>query len=94
VTSFGSVQVGSVGTFASAIRTLASSFDPIMAITFAGGPIQVRPAPVTASANSARSARKPYPGWIASAPALRAAFTRRSLRRYVADGLLPGRRTA
>ncbi len=59
VTSAGSVQVGSVGTFASAIRTLASSFEPIMAITLAGGPIQVRPAPMTASANSARSARNP-----------------------------------
>ena len=33
-----------------------------------GGPIQVRPASMTARANAAFSARKPYPGWTASAP--------------------------
>ena len=34
VTSAGSVQVGSVGTPASAISALASSFEPIIAIDF------------------------------------------------------------
>lgn len=33
-----------------------------------GGPIQIRPASMTAWANSAFSERKPYPGWMASAP--------------------------
>ena len=32
----------------------------------AGGPIQISPARSTASANAARSARKPYPGCTAS----------------------------
>jgi hypothetical protein len=34
-----------------------------------GGPIQVSPASMTARAKAAFSARNPYPGWTASAPA-------------------------
>ena len=40
-----------------------------------GGPTQRIPAAITASAKSAFSARKPNPGWMASAPADRAAST-------------------
>ena len=40
-----------------------------------GGPTQVIPAATTSSANAALSARKPYPGWIASAPDATAART-------------------
>jgi hypothetical protein len=94
VTSSRSVQLGSIGTPASASSALASSFEPITAIAFGGGPIQVSPASMTAWANSALSARNPYPGCTASAPARRAAPTSRSPRRYVADGALPGRCTA
>ena len=80
-TRSGSVQVGSIGTPESASSDLASIFEPITAITFAGGPTQVSPASVTAAAKSAFSERKPYPGWIASAPVLRAAAMIRSPRR-------------
>ena len=59
VTSAGSVQVGSIGTPASASSALAAILSPIAAIAFADGPTQVRPASVTAAANSAFSARKP-----------------------------------
>lgn len=54
-----SVQLGSIGTPASASIALAASLSPIAAITLAGGPTQVSPASVTAAANSAFSARKP-----------------------------------
>ena len=59
-----------IGTPAAFIRSRASVFEPIASIASGGGPIQVRPAASTARANVAFSARKPYPGWTASAPAL------------------------
>src|SRR6184192_3318846 len=52
-----------------------AAFEPITSIASAGGPIQTTPARPTARANGAFSARKPYPGWTASAPA-RAATSR------------------
>ena len=51
------------------------SLSPIARIAPGGGPIQVTPAAVTASANAGFSDRKPNPGWIASAPVLCAAAT-------------------
>ena len=41
---------------------------PRLAIASGGGPIQVRPASITACAKSAFSERNPYPGCTASAP--------------------------
>jgi hypothetical protein len=64
---------GSTGTPASAISALASILEPIAATAPAGGPTQVSPASATARAKAAFSDRKPYPGWTASAPDLRAA---------------------
>jgi hypothetical protein len=61
------------GTPASAISFLAASFSPIARIDSGFGPTQTSPASITACANSAFSERKPYPGWIASAPVSRAA---------------------
>ena len=55
----GSVQVGSIGTPASASSAFASILSPIAAIALAGGPTQVSPASITAAAKSAFSARKP-----------------------------------
>ena len=60
---------------------LASTLEPIAAIAAGGGPIQVSPASSTACANAAFSDRNPYPGWTASAPAVRAASISRSARR-------------
>jgi hypothetical protein len=56
----------------------AATFDPITSIASGGGPIQTRPASEQARANEAFSARNPYPGWIASAPAFVAAAMIRS----------------
>ena len=67
-----------IGTPAAFIRSRASVFEPIASIASGGGPIQVRPAASTARAKSAFSARKPYPGWTASAPAAPAASRIRS----------------
>ena len=49
----------------------AAALSPIARIAAAGGPTQRMPAASTASAKSAFSARKPNPGWSASAPAAR-----------------------
>ena len=64
---------GTTGTPASAAIRFASSLSPPARSASGGGPTQTRPAASTASAKSAFSARKPYPGWIASAPACFAA---------------------
>jgi hypothetical protein len=74
-------EPGTTGTPASLIRARARSLSPIPSIASAGGPIQTRPAVSTARANSALSARKPYPGWIASAPEDRAASRMRGIER-------------
>ena len=50
---------GSVGTPASAAIRFASSLSPAARMTSGGGPTQVRPASVTASASASLSARKP-----------------------------------
>ena len=76
--STGSVVPGTIGTPASRMSARAAVFDPIASIASGGGPIQVRPASSTARAKAAFSARKPYPGWIALAPARLAASTMRS----------------
>ena len=73
--STGSVVPGMIGTPAAFIRSRASVFEPIASIAAGGGPIQTRPASSTARANVAFSARKPYPGWTASAPAFSAVST-------------------
>ncbi len=51
---------------------LAADFEPIAAIAAGGGPMNVTPASAQAVANCAFSDRKPYPGWMACAPVLRA----------------------
>jgi len=43
-----------------------ATLSPILAITAAGGPINLIPALTQASAKSDLSERNPYPGWIAS----------------------------
>ncbi len=53
----------------------AATLSPRSRMACGGGPIHVRPASSTAWANSAFSERKPYPGWIASAPESAAAFS-------------------
>ena len=70
-----------IGTPAAAIALRASVFDPISSIAAAGGPIQTSPASSTNRANAAFSARKPYPGCTASAPARKAVSTITSARR-------------
>ena len=80
VTSAGSRSV-SIGTPAAAIIFLASILEPMASIAATGGPTQVSPAAITSRANPAFSDRKPYPGWIASAPAACAAAMTRSPRR-------------
>ena len=50
------------------MRFLAESLLPIRLITFDDGPMSLSPHASTFSAKSPFSARKPYPGWIASQP--------------------------
>ena len=64
----GSVVPGTIGTPASFISSRARVFEPIASIASAGGPTNTMPASSQARAKAAFSARKPYPGWIASAP--------------------------
>ncbi len=59
---------GSVGTPARRISSLARILSPISRIARADGPMKTIPAFSQASAKSGFSARKPVPGWIASAP--------------------------
>ena len=54
---------------------------PLLIKASAGGPIHTSPASSTARANDAFSARKPYPGWMACAPARSAVSTSVSIRR-------------
>jgi hypothetical protein len=48
---------------------------PICCITAGGGPTKVNPSAAQISAKSGSSERKPYPGWMASAPVRSAAST-------------------
>jgi hypothetical protein len=47
----------------------AATLSPSASMAAGGGPIQVSPASMTARAKAAFSARNPYPGCTASAPA-------------------------
>ena len=62
---------GSVGTPAARMSSLDPTFEPMASMAAAGGPTQMNPAPVTTRAKSPDSDRKPYPGWMASAPGAR-----------------------
>ena len=53
---------GITGTPDSIIQRRAEILSPIVSIASAGGPIQIRPAALTAFAKSARSERNPKPG--------------------------------
>ena len=79
-------EPGTTGTPAARIRARAASLSPIFSIASGGGPIQSRSASETARANPRFSERNPYPGWIASAPSVRAAPRIRSTSRYAAPG--------
>jgi hypothetical protein len=70
-----------IGTPTSAIVRRAAALSPITRIWSAVGPMNVMFDAAHVSANSAFSARKPYPGWIASAPVISAAAMRRGIRR-------------
>lgn len=63
----GSVVPGTSGALARVAMWRALTLSPSESIAAGDGPIQMRPASVTAWANSAFSERKPYPGWKASA---------------------------
>src|SRR5260370_240234 len=57
------------------MRRRASVLSPMARIAAADGPTNTRPAPTTASANGARSDKKPYPGGTAWHPVSWAAAT-------------------
>ena len=65
----GSVVPGTIGTPAAFISSRALVLEPIASIAFGGGPMKTILAFLHAWAKAAFSARNPYPGWIASAPA-------------------------
>jgi len=69
----GPSEPGRIGTSAAATVRRASDLLPISLMASADGPMKARPHSPTISAKWAFSARKPYPGWIASAPVIRAA---------------------
>ena len=64
---------GTVGTPASWASRRAVALSPIWRICSPVGPMKVMFDALQVSANSAFSARKPYPGWMASAPVISAA---------------------
>jgi hypothetical protein len=64
---------GIVGAPARFASCRARALSPIASIASGLGPTQTRPSSRQAAANEAFSARKPYPGWTASAPVFRAA---------------------
>jgi hypothetical protein len=55
------------------MASLAATLLPISRMCSADGPMNVKPCSSTAAAKSASSAKKPSPGWIASAPVIVAA---------------------
>ncbi len=71
----GSLVPGTMGTPACCMRRRASVLSPMARIAAADGPTNSRPAATTASANGARSDRKPYPGCTAWHPVSLAAAT-------------------
>ncbi len=80
--SSSAVPSWTTGTPAARAIRFAASLSPPRRRAFAGGPTQIRPASTTAWAKSGLSARKPYPGWIASAPASAAARRCSAISRY------------
>ena len=77
---------GTVGTPASRIVFRAVALSPIARMWCAAGPMNVMCDLAQISANSAFSARKPYPGWMASAPVTSAAAMIRGMFRYDCEG--------
>ena len=73
---------GTTGTPTAIIAWRAAALSPITRICCAVGPMNAMLEAAQVSANSAFSARKPYPGWIASAPVISAAAMIRGMRRY------------
>jgi hypothetical protein len=72
---------GTVGTPRSSTVCFAEILSPMISIASALGPMKTIPASTHARAKAAFSARKPKPGWIASAPVRRAASSTRSIER-------------
>ena len=72
---------GMVGTPAASASRLADALSPSRSMVSAVGPMKTSPACSTARAKAAFSARKPKPGWIASAPLCCAAAITASIRR-------------
>ena len=72
---------GITGTPAAFMSRRASVFEPRARMAALVGPMKVTPARSQASAKSPFSARKPYPGWMASAPLVRATSRILSCRR-------------
>ncbi len=63
----GSAVPGASGAPTRRAISRALTLSPSASIASGGGPIQVSPTFATAREKSAHSARKPYPGWTASA---------------------------
>ena len=72
---------GTTGTPAASATARAAVLLPIARMASPVGPTKIKPAARQASANGALSARNPYPGCTASAPARRATSTMASMRR-------------
>ena len=70
---------GTTGTPVSAMVRRAVALSPISRICSGVGPMKVIFDAAQISANSAFSARNPYPGWIASAPVISAAAMMRGI---------------
>ncbi len=66
-------EPGTVGTVHAIIVSRADALSPMRSMHSADGPMNTRSLSTHARANSAFSARKPYPGWMASAPVFFAA---------------------
>src|SRR6185436_18480996 len=73
---------GMIGTPTSCIVFRAAALSPMVRICDGVGPMNAMFDAMQVSANSAFSARNPYPGWIASAPAISAAAMMRGILRY------------
>ena len=64
---------GVTGTPAAVIVARAAALSPMSAIDSGAGPMNVMPSSRQSAEKRSFSARKPYPGWIASAPRVLAA---------------------
>ena len=74
ISATGPSEPGTTGRPASCIAFLAAILSPIRRMCSGDGPMKVNSCSSTIAAKSAFSARKPYPGWMASAPAMVAAL--------------------